>query len=218
MKRVVRKQLKEDEFVTTINKIATFAKKYIKQLLAVLAVIAVVVIAFIGFRLVESHNIKEESRLLSQIFQLESEIKDNPDKIGELEKLSGNGKFSRLSFTKIASYWMEKGEFDKAISSLEKISQKKKDFFYFQAQDLLAQIYIKQKEYDKAIEIYQKAEEQGGSSYSLDVILFHKAQAYEEKGEKDKALELYKRIQDEFPQTYFGYDASQKVTKLEDKR
>jgi hypothetical protein len=44
------------------------------------------------------------------------------------------------------------------------------------------------------------------------------AEAHEGKGEFDVALELYKRVQADFTQTYYGVDASQKVTELEEKK
>ncbi|GAI94451.1 unnamed protein product, partial [marine sediment metagenome] len=60
--------------------------------------------------------------------------------------------------------------------------------------------------------------EEDPREHAMDVILFHRAEVHEEKGEIEEALALYKRIQDEFPQTYYGYDASQKIRKLETKK
>lgn len=217
MKKIMRKQLKKDEFVSTINKIVNFAKKRTRELTAAVAVILFIILIFVGVRFIKAHNVKKESRLLTQILELDSELMDSSEKLAELEKLAGSGKFSRLAYTQLAVYFVEEGELDKAKAALEKMPKKKKDFFYYQAQDLLAQIHIKQKNYDRAIEIYKNIEEEKPKSYSLDVIFFHSAQAHEEKGELERALEIYKRIQDEFPNTYYGFDASQKVIKLEKK-
>ena len=83
---------------------------------------------------------------------------------------------------------------------------------------MLAQIYIDSKEFDKAIEIYKTIEEDEQKDYALDAVLFHMAEAHEGKGELDVALELYRRVQTDFSQTYYGFDASQKVTELEAKK
>lgn len=215
MKRKERRHLKEDEFVSTISKVFAFIKKRTRELSIAGAFIAIAALVLVGIKLAKIQNIKKESRILAQILQVDSELTGSPEKINEIEKLSGNGKFSRLGYTRLASYWVGQGDLDKAIESLGKISNEEKDVLYYQAQDLLAQIYVLQKKYDRAIDIYQKMEEENPRSYSLDIILFHKAQAYEEMRDKEKALELYKRVRDEFPQTYFGFDASQKASKLE---
>lgn len=107
---------------------------------------------------------------------------------------------------------------DKALDLLAKLSPGRKDLFYYQAQDLMAQIYIEQKNYDKAIDIYKKIEEENPKEYTLDVVLFKMAQAHEKKGEIKEALALYNRVKDEFPQTYYGYDASKKAEKLGSKK
>ena len=216
MKRIVRKQLKEDEFISTINKIAIFVRQRSKELSIVVVVIVAAALVFVGVKAIQSHKVKQESRLLGQILKIESELKDNPEKIEDLEKISGTGKFSRLGYIKIASFWMEKTEFLKAVDSLSKIPAGKRDLLYYQAQDLKAQAYFKLKEYDNAIQIYQEMEDDNNLKLSLDIVLFHKAEILEERGDIEDALVLYKKVQDEFPQTYFGFDAAQKVQKLEE--
>lgn len=218
MKRIKRKQLKEDELITTVGKIINFVKKRARELIAVGVVIGLVILIFAGARLIKIQNVKKESRLLAQILKLDSELDENSENIENLKKLASKGKFSRLAYLRLASYWVEKGDFDKAEKSLLKVAQGERDIFYYQAQDLLAQIYIKRKDFDKAIDIYKKIEEENPKEYTLDAVLFHKAEALEQKGDIEEALSLYKKVQEEFPQTYFAYDASQKVSKLEQKK
>ena len=215
MKRIKRKQLKEDEFVTTVNKIVRFVKERIKGIVAFAVLILVVFLIFVGIKFVRRENIKKESLLLTQILNLHSKLNDNQENVAKLEELAGGGKFSRLSYIFLATYWMENGDYDKAQTYLEKIPEGRKDIFYYQAQDLLAQVHFKRKDYDKAIEIYKKIEEEDPKDHSLDVILFHRAEVHEEKGEVEEALALYKKVQEEFSQTFYGFDASQKIRKLE---
>ncbi len=113
---------------------------------------------------------------------------------------------------------MENGESDRAQGYLEKMPEDRKDTVYYQAQDLLAQIHFKRKNYDKAIEIYKEIEEEDPKDHSMDVILFHRAEVHEEKGEFEQALALYKKVQEEFSQTFYGFDAAKKVRKLETKK
>ncbi len=132
--------------------------------------------------------------------------------------MAGDGKFSRLAYLLLATYYVENGDYDKAQSYLEKMPENRKDTFYYQAQDLLAQIHFKRKDYDKAVEIYKKIEEADPKDHALDVILFHRAEVHEEKGEVEEALALYKKVQEEFSQTFYGFDAGQKIRKLEAKK
>ena len=218
MKRIKRKQLKEDEFITTFNKILHFTRKRARELIALGSAIILIVIIITTVRLVKAHIVKKESRMLGEILELASSIKDSPENIQQLEKKAGEGKFSRLAYLLLASYWMENDNLDKAEAYLQKISDKKRDLFYYQAQDLLAQINIKKGDYDKAIDIYQKMEKEKPREYTMDAVLFRQAEALEQKGNTEEALALYKKIQEDYPQTFFGYDASQKVQKLGEKK
>lgn len=217
MKRKKRRQLKEDELVTTVNKIALFLKKHTRELFALGILILIIFVIIIGARFARLRSTKNENLLLTQILQVNSELNENPENVARLEELAGNGKFTRIAYILLAAYWMEQGDYDKATASLEKIKESKKDFIYFRAQDLMATIQFKRKNYDEAIEIYKKMETEKPKDFSLEVILFNRAEIHEEKGEKEEALTLYKRIRDEFPQTYYSMDASQRIEKLERK-
>jgi tetratricopeptide (TPR) repeat protein len=215
MKRKFRKKLKEDELVTTVNKIFHFIQERTKKLMALVLGILFIVVIFAGMKFIKAKNKKSENRLLTQIINIHSDLNNKPENLARLEELAGDGKFSRLAYVLLATYWMENGDSDKARSFVEKIPETPKDFLYYQAKDLLAQIHFKRKEYDKSLEIYKKMEEESPKDYSMDVILFHRAEINEEKGDVEQALALYRRVQDEFPQTFYGYEASQKVGKLE---
>jgi predicted negative regulator of RcsB-dependent stress response len=218
MKRIKRKQLKDDEFVSAVNKFVHYVRTHIKEIKAFCVLVLAVVIVFFGVKALSKQSHKKEKQLLTQILDLQSDLSGKPENLAKLEELAGSGKFSRLGYIALASYWMENGDLDKAQAYLEDIPKKPKDVFFYQAQDLLGQIHFKQKDFDKAIEIYRAIEEDDPESYSLDVILFHRAEVHEEKGETDEALALYRKIQEEFSQTYYGLDASQKVNKLELKK
>jgi len=218
MKRIKRKQLKEDELVTTFNKILRFASKRSRELIAIATAIVLIIVIIVGVRLVKAHNIKKESRILGEILELASNIKENPENIQKLEDMAGKGKFSRLAYLQLAGYYVEIGDLRKAEAYLKRVSDKKKDLSYYQAQDLLAQIHIKKGDYDKAIDIYQKIVKEKPQEYVMDAVLFRQAEALEQKGNIDEALALYKKIQEDYPQTFFGYDASQKVQKLGEKK
>jgi len=218
MKKVMKKRLKEDELVSTLTKVLDFAKKRSRELMFAAAAIVVILLVFFVSNIIKAQAIKKDSRLLADIIEINSQLKDNPEKVSELEALAGSGKFSRVAYLKLAAHWIENGDSEKARSYLEKIPEKRKDITYYQAQDMLAQIYFRNKEYDKAISIYKSIEEEDQKDYAHDAILFHLAEAHEGKGELDAALELYKKVQADYSQTFYGFDASKKVSELEEKK
>ncbi len=218
MKRLIRKQLKSDEFVTTFGKVINFIKKWQREFKIGGVAILIAIFAFLCVQFIQSKTLKKQNILLSNIFRLSSEINENPEKITELENLSGKGRYSRMGFLKLGTYWFEQGDFAKALDQLEEIPSNKKDLIYYQAQDLKAQIFVEQENYDQAIEIYERIEEEEPDHYYLDAVLFHKAGALEDKGDTELALSVYKKIQEDFPQTYYGMDASSKVIELEEKK
>lgn len=214
MKRATKKHLKEDKLQITATNIVEFSREHTKEISIAGAGVAVLILIFIVFQVISVQQTKKENRILDQILTLSSEIRENPEKIAELEELAGKGRFSRIGYLELAKYWFEKEDFAKVTAYLDEMSKGKKDLVYYQAQDLMGQVYISQNDYDNAIALYGKLEEKNPKEYVLDAVLFHKAHAHEKKGETEEALVLYKRIQEEFSQTYFGYDASVKVLDL----
>lgn len=217
MKRKTRKHLKEDQFQKIVNQSVDFLRDHTREFAFAGVGFAAIVLVFLVFQVINTQNMKKQNRILDQVRNLSAEITEKPENLQELENLAGNGKFSRIAYLELAKYWFEREDYTKTQSYLENIKGRK-DLFYYQAQDLLAQAFIHQGEFDKAIEIYEAIENEKPDSYVLDAVLFHRAEAHEKKGEIDAALELFKKIKEEFPQTYYGYDATAKVTELEQKK
>ena len=218
MKRKKRRQLKEDEFVSTVNKIFHYVRDNTKEIVILCVLAIFLVMVFFGVKYISRQGYKKESQKLTQILSLQSDLNNKPENLARLEEVAGKGKFTRLGYIYLSSYWIENGDLEKAQAYLEEIPKKPKDIVFYRAQDLLGQIHFKRRDYDKAIEIYREIEEDNPESYSLDVVLFHRAEVHEEKGDTDEALALYRKIQQEFSQTYYGFDASKKVSQLESKK
>jgi predicted negative regulator of RcsB-dependent stress response len=215
MKKIVKKQLKEDEFVSTLTKIFRFVKKHTTEIIVASAAVVFLVLLYLGLRFIQARNVEKESYLLSQLLQTRSELATKPDDVAKLEQMAGQGKFSRMGYVLLATYWVDQGDLEKAKAALGKMPVERRDFVYFQAQDLLGQVNYLEKNYDQAIAVYDRIEQEKPKDYALDVVLYHKAEALVGKGEKQQALTVFKKIQEDYPQSYYGYDAAERVRKLE---
>lgn len=215
MKRKVRKKLKEDEFVSTMTRIYLYVKNQTQYILIGVIVLIVAAGLILGAKAIKNQSLKKESAKLGQILKISSELTQNPERLKELEELAGKGKFSRVAYLELASYWFYKEDYEKVLDYLEKIPGGEKDIFFYQARNLLAETYYHKKEYDKAFEIYKQIENENPKDFPLDLVLLKQAEILEERGNKDKALEIYRRIQEDYAQTYYGFEAQEKVRELE---
>jgi predicted negative regulator of RcsB-dependent stress response len=216
MKRQLKRQLKEDEFVTGFGKIMHFAKIWERELIIAGAAVLTIALLFLGFQFLRSQQEAKDSRAAGEILDLRADLAKTPANAAKLEKIAAqSGKFARIASLSLATFWIEQGQLDKAQALLANVKETPKDFIFYQVQDLAAQTAILRGEYDKAIALLKKIEDAKPKDYLLDAVLFHKAEALEKKGSAVEALAVYKKLQDEYAQTYYGYDASLKVKKLE---
>jgi len=215
MKRKIKKQLKEDELVSGFEKFFDFVKAWQKELIIGVAVVAAIAALFGVFQFIKAQQQRKESRQAGEILALRGGLSKNPQNVAKLEQAGSWAKAGRLAYISLTTYWIEQGDLDKAKAALAKIKDLPKDFYYYQAQDLAGQVDVLKGNYDQAIQTYKKIEDAKPKDYALDVVYFHHAEALEKKGNLKEARDLFKKVQDDFAQTYFGYDASAKVKKLE---
>jgi tetratricopeptide (TPR) repeat protein len=214
MKRRERHHLKEDEILTGLNWFVNFYENWRREILIAAGVLACAAVVFAFLILVRSHALGVQSRALGEVVSLGQDLETTPANLGRLESLASAGPAARLACLELASYWAGKGEAAKAESYVDRIPAAPKDILYYQGQDLKAQVLVRKREFDKAIAVYQKIRDEKPRAYPLDAVLYHLAAAYELKGQKKEALDLYGTLQSEYPQTYYGYEASTKAARL----
>ena len=215
MKRKERRKLKTNELFDFLNKVYDLAKKRAREVAFAVGALVIIFLIFLVSRYFKAQNLQKQSQLLAQINEINQDLDENPQRIEELKEMAGKGKFTRMGYIYIARYDIEQGELDKALNTLEEMTGSKKDIIYYQSQLLKADIYHRKKELDRALDIYQKIEDEKPAYFALDVVLFKKAEIIAEKGDTDKAFELYKSLSEDYPQTYYGYEAYQKIEQLE---
>jgi predicted negative regulator of RcsB-dependent stress response len=218
MRKKIRRRLKTDEFATLMNQVFDFFKKNQREFMIAGAAVVFIALIFLGVKYIQAVNQRNESQLLGRILTLEEEIKDNPEKLAELESLAGSGKFERLAAVKAASEYFSRGQADKALSLLRGLSFARKDLIAYQARDLIGQIYYYQKDYDRALEIFDTIEREDPDVYPMDIVLYRKAQILTARNDIQPAIDIYQKLQADYPGSYFGYEAQQEIQKLEDQK
>jgi predicted negative regulator of RcsB-dependent stress response len=215
MKREIKKKLKEDEFVSGFGHVWAFLQTWRHEALLGLAVLAGLLVLGGGLIFLKGAQTRSSSADLGRILEIRAGLAATPADAVKLEELSRKGKFARVAAIQLASHWVEQGDLDKAAAALAGIKASPKDFFYWQARDLAAQIALLKGDAAGALAILDTIEAAKPKDYNLDAVLFHKAEALEMKGDKAAAMALFKKIQTDYAQSYFGYDAGLRVRKLE---
>lgn len=201
--------------VRGMSLVGEFFKKYQKEFLMAAGALAVAAMVFVALTLIRSHNRAVYSRTVSEVSELAAGLDATPEEnLAALEKLAEQGRTVRMANLELAKHWYGKGDMAKAASYLARVPAGPKDLLHYQIEDFRAQVLVQQKEYDQAVEIYAKIRDEKPDVYPLDAVLFRLAEAYELKGENQTALDLYKQLQAEYAQTYYGYEASLKASKL----
>jgi predicted negative regulator of RcsB-dependent stress response len=218
MKREIKKKLKEDEFVSGFGHILDFFRAWRHEALLGLAVLAGLVVLGAGLLFLRNAQARSSSADLGRILEIRAGLSKTPADAAKLEALARKGKFARVAATQLASFWIEQGDLDKAAAALAGIKASPKDFFYWQARDLSAQVSLLKGDFDSALAVLKSIEEAKPKDFIMDAVLFHKAEALEKKGDKAAALELFKKIQTDYAQSYYGYDAGLRARKLEGAR
>ena len=214
MKRTERHHLKEDEVRMGVDWFIHIYEMWQREVLIGAGVVAVAALIFLALFLVRSHAQSVQSRAIGEVVSLSQDLPTKPENLARLEALTAKGPGARLACLELAGYWAGKGDYAKAESYLGRIPAVPRDLLYYQAEDLRAQTLLRRKEYAKAAAVYQKIRDEKPKDYPLDAALFHLAEVYELGGQKKEALDLYSKLQTEYSQTYYGYEASMKASRL----
>ncbi len=217
MKGTERRHLKTDQLVHGMQGVVAFFRKWRSQIVLAGVLILALGVVFAGLRIIRAEQAKSRSRTVSEILALRADLPKVPENAAKLEALAGKGKSGRLASLSLATYWMEQGRPDKAEAALSSIKDAGRDFQYYQVKSLQAEIALAKGDLDGSLAILAKIVEENPKDYLLDSVLFRQAEALELKGKEAEALALYKKLQTEYPQSYYGYEASLKAVRMEGK-
>jgi predicted negative regulator of RcsB-dependent stress response len=192
MKGTERHHLKEDEFVHGMHWFFHFFRRWRREFVLGALLLIGIGVLFSGFQIVRTQQDKSQSKTLGEIQTLRADLTKTPANLAKLEALAGKGKFGRVASLNLATYWVEQGQLDKAQAALSAVKDSPKDFYYYQAKDLSAQVALLKGDIDGAIAVWKKIAEEKPKEYLLDAVLFRQAEALE-KGEHGRSPALVQK-------------------------
>ncbi len=218
MKRTERKQLKENELATGLSRFVKWVREHEKQFMALALSLVAILIVVVLVRLVIDYQKSREARYLSEVLTLRAELGQKPENLTRLESLAKKTRYGRIASLALATYYMERNNLEKAEELLLQVKDKGRDLVHYQILDLYAQLQVKRGSYDRAVEIYQQIAKEKPKVYPLDVVKFRLADSLEKKGDLNQAAEVYRQLQNEYQNTYYGYQAALKAMQLDSSR
>ncbi len=233
--RITRKQMKKDEFVSTVTKMTMYVEEHWKFFAIGAAVIAG--IALISYLLVFYSNYRSQkaSDLLNVgIEYFHAPVAPGPDakiapsvrtfatndekfeealkKFEVLLDSYSNTKAGRLALYYSGLCQMNLGRYDEASKRLEDFIGAKGDPFIMDiARSALARCYDQKKEFEASAQMWKQLAESKQTLFPRDEALLKLAESLESQGKSTDAMEIYKRITQEYPGTRSAIEASTKL-------
>ncbi len=206
IKKISKKKLKEpDEFVSVTEKAFLFLTHHIKSIAAGGIVVLIILLSVFFYQRWEKKNEEEAYQKFSlavEIYQMvsspsregsPSEYKNVLEKFDEVITKFSRTFPGKTSFLYKGNIHLRLGEFEEATKSYQNFLQKagKRKLYRLFAMEGLGYAYEGKKDYEKALQAYQKILEEG-ENFQLANAYLNMGRCYEKLGKKREALENYK--------------------------
>ena len=110
-------------------------------------------------------------------------------------------KSANLANAYLGGLYLKKGEYKKAIEALENYSATGSPVIDPLVLGMIGDAYSELKQYDDAVNYYQKAADKSPNSLTSPVFLKKAGLVYEEQKKYDDALAVYKKIKENYPES-----------------
>lgn len=228
-RKIIKKKLKEpDEFISFTEQAFIFVKGHLKKIATggiVLFLILLSIFLFQKWEEKKEGDAYQKFDSAMEIYQVLntpnreasiSEYKNLLEKFDEVIKefpRTSSGKFSLLY---VGNIHLHLGEFDEAIKAYQAFLQKagKEKLYRYFGMEGLGYAYEEKKDYEKALEAYQKILEIGDRFQMAEPYL-EMGRCYEKLGKKKEALDNYKAFLKVSPKSMMTNVILEKVSNLE---
>ncbi|MBN1896014.1 tetratricopeptide repeat protein [bacterium] len=204
-KKLTKREIQEDSFVTTYLKIQKLFQKYERQCYYGLAALAAVIV--IGIMMINSRK-QSEKKAAADLAQAEQyyymEAWDSA--VPELEKIvdrfGGTRAAVQASFF-LGNIYYFRDSCDLAVRYYEKALDKVSNNTLFETGSLtgIGACLENQGRFEEAAERYRQAADKYSDFFSAPYTLLDAGRNYLSAGRRDKAEEVYRKIMDEYPKS-----------------
>jgi tetratricopeptide (TPR) repeat protein len=228
-RKIIKKKLKEpDEFISFTEQAFLFVKGHLRTIAKGGIILFLILLSIFLFQKWEEKKEGDAYRKFDSAMEIYqtlnspnreasiSEYKNLLEKFGEVVKEfpgTSSGKFSLLYEGNIH---LQLGEFDEAIKAYQAFLQKagKEKLYRYFGMEGLGYAYEEKKDYEKALEAYQKILEIGDRFQMAEPYL-DMGRCYEKLGKKKEALDNYKAFLKASPKSMMTNVILEKVSNLE---
>jgi predicted negative regulator of RcsB-dependent stress response len=223
-RRITRKQLKEDEFVSTVDQlIRRFGEYWKPAAVALGAVLVVVFLWWVGSEWSSSRAAKASATLQVAVEGYQTAMLQQPPgdlgaaetgfrEVAERFGRTAQADVARLYLARIA---LQRGDVDDARSALIRLADRNRDTALGQlvALDLIKLRIASGQGSEVASELESMVVGRGGE-LPRDVALYELAEVYREEQQPEQAREYYQKLVDEFPESAYSAPARQRLGEL----
>ncbi len=229
-RKIIKKELKEpDEFISFTEHAFRFISRHYRRIIAGGAILAVLLAGFFLYQKWEEKKEGEAYRLFAAALERYQMVESPYRQGGSVDYKSLIEKFDevvtkfprtssgKLSLLHKANLHLKLSEFEEAIKTYETFLQRagKERLYRLFALEGLGYAHEGKKEYEKAVEAYEKMLEMGEGLQVANAHL-NKGRCYEKMGKKKEALESYKTFLGAAPKAMMANFVSGKVSHLEE--
>ncbi|MFB3884993.1 MAG: YfgM family protein [Thermodesulfobacteriota bacterium] len=206
LKRITKKKLKEpDEFVSFTEQAFLFITRHGRRIVSggiVLLIILSAVFLYLRWEKKSEEEAYRKFSLAESLYQMvsspyregsPSDYKSVLDKFDEVVKKFPKTSYGKLSLLYQGNIHLRLGEFEEAIGSYQAFLQKagREKLYRTFAMEGLGYSYEGKKEYERAVQSYEKVLGEG-ETFQLGDAYLSMGRCYEKLGKKKEALENYK--------------------------
>ncbi len=228
-KKIIKKKLKEpDEFITLTERTYLFITHHSKSIAAVGIIVLILILSILFFQRWENKNEEKAYQLFNlavetyQMVSTPSREGPRQEYINVLEKFNEainnfpRTSSGRLSILYKGNIYLRLGEFEEAIKVYESFIKKagKEKIYRAFAMEGLAYSYEGKKDYEKALNAYQKIIDLG-EHFQLPNAYLGMGRCYEKLSKKKEAMENYKVFLKISPKSQMANPILKKISNLE---
>ncbi|NIM17188.1 MAG: tetratricopeptide repeat protein [Candidatus Aminicenantes bacterium] len=216
MKRKEREHLKEDPFRQFIQKVLAFLKQYQKLIYIGIGVVVAAGIIIAALVVIQFLSVGSENRLYAEALNIKNDGTLNVEqKIEKLSQFPSKSGISAAVKLFLASLYFEKGDLEKSKEALKGFSSSKYKLINDQKMLLEANILIASDKTKEALELLNKLVSSPQSEVAKDFILLKMARIQVRMDQEEAAINNLKKITDEYPQSFYSYEARNLLNELE---